>query len=195
MIEWRIPREKKRSDIWYFENALSDEQIHIIETASQHTEEMDGEVGNESPSAFAPDPKFRKSKVKWLSSSLPNMEGIYRTLTDFIISANADNFCKAISGIEILQYTVYDSSYEGFYGKHTDQFDEYNSFGVSRTLSFSIQLSDPSEYDGGDLVLYTNREIYAPRGKGTINFFDSTTVHEVTPVRRGVRKSLVGWVH
>ena len=59
-----------------------------------------------------------------------------------------------------------------------------------------MQLSDPSEYEGGELKLYNGHEpITIKREKGLIVFFPSYTLHEVTPVTKGERYTLVGWVH
>lgn len=70
-----------------------------------------------------------------------------------------------------------------------------------RKLSFSLQLSDPSTYVGGDLQFLTEpalnqppKLINAPKQQGTIIIFDPYIIHRVTPVKSGVRKSIVGWV-
>ena len=63
----------------------------------------------------------------------------------------------------------------------------------------TIQLSDGSEYDGGDFDSYdirpdmdkTSRGMM--KNKGTAFIFPSTLHHKVNPVTRGVRKSLVAW--
>jgi predicted 2-oxoglutarate/Fe(II)-dependent dioxygenase YbiX len=66
----------------------------------------------------------------------------------------------------------------------------------NRKLSFSVLLSDPSEYDGGDLLIYEGKgPIVVPKRQGMITFFPSSVLHEVTPVTRGVRRSIVSWIH
>jgi PKHD-type hydroxylase len=56
-------------------------------------------------------------------------------------------------------------------------------------------LSDPEEYEGGELLLKTSAfPIKTLNKKGTIIFFPSYVLHEVTPVTKGTRKTLVGWV-
>jgi len=58
-----------------------------------------------------------------------------------------------------------------------------------------MQLSDPDEYEGGDLQFMFNQKIVsAPREKGTIIVFPSFMMHRVTPITKGVRKSIAGWV-
>ena len=60
----------------------------------------------------------------------------------------------------------------------------------------SIQLSDENSYEGGDLLIdYSGDTYHAPRSKGSVIVFDSRLTHEVTPVTRGERYSLVKWFH
>lgn len=134
----------------------------------------------------------RKSNVYWLNE--PEYEWIYDKLQVAINYVNTTNFNKVLYGIEALQYTEYDSKYNGFYGPHTDCYEE--RLPLIRSLSFSVQISRPEEYVGGDVKIYHNEKIYmANRKYGTITFFDSKILHEVTPVTSGFRKSLVGWIH
>jgi len=69
-----------------------------------------------------------------------------------------------------------------------------------RKLSFSLQLSDPNTYQGGDLQFLRPpalnqpaKLITAPKTKGTIIIFPPSLQHRVTPVSKGIRKSIVGW--
>ena len=66
---------------------------------------------------------------------------------------------------------------------------------IIRKLSLSIQLSDPSSYEGGELVLYVGEEgITVPKEQGKLIAFPSFTLHEVKPVTKGERYSLVAWI-
>ena len=79
----------------------------------------------------------------------------------------------------------------GKYGKHVDC--SYNT--NIRKLSFTLQLSDPSDYDGGDLCLYFGEDAEViKREQGYVALFPSYVLHEVTPVTRGTRYSLVSWI-
>ena len=66
-------------------------------------------------------------------------------------------------------------------------------------MSLTVQLSDEDDYEGGDLILNDNKEesrsYKVSRGKGSVIVFDSRTLHQVTPVTKGVRYSLVKWYH
>ena len=67
-----------------------------------------------------------------------------------------------------------------------------------RKLSFSLQLTDPSEYTGGDVQIFDDiggRGMFTiPKERGTLCIFDSRTRHRVKPVKTGKRFVLVGWV-
>jgi PKHD-type hydroxylase len=65
-----------------------------------------------------------------------------------------------------------------------------------RKLSISVQLSDPSDYEGGELqIMDASSKVYTvPKEKGTVVVFDSRSVHRVRRIKSGERKSLVGWV-
>jgi PKHD-type hydroxylase len=65
----------------------------------------------------------------------------------------------------------------------------------NRKLSCVIQLSDPEDYDGGELQMNMGSQIVSiPKQKGLVTYFSSFVLHRVTPVTRGVRKSLVAWI-
>jgi PKHD-type hydroxylase len=66
-----------------------------------------------------------------------------------------------------------------------------------RKLSLIIQLTDPSEYEGGDFQFDSDIPQPDPaeiKQRGTVIVFPSFLRHRVTPVTSGVRRSLVSWV-
>jgi PKHD-type hydroxylase len=76
---------------------------------------------------------------------------------------------------------------------------------ASRKLSFSLQISPPDAYDGGDLQVAASAQGYigspldeqraALRVQGALIVFASFQLHRVAPVTRGTRLTVVGWVH
>ena len=58
-----------------------------------------------------------------------------------------------------------------------------------RKISFTLLLNE--DFEGGEFVLI-NQEI--PLKAGTMIFFQSDDYHQVNPVKKGVRNSLVGWI-
>jgi len=136
--------------------------------------------------------KVRRSPVSWIRSDVAENRWIFERMTNHITSINKQFFNYDLTDIQSLQFTRYDGSEGGFYGKHIDMM--YQGTGT-RKLSVSIQLSDGSEYEGGDLLLHTRDDAERPfKQQGTGIFFPSWTLHEVTPVTKGIRYSLVAWV-
>jgi PKHD-type hydroxylase len=135
------------------------------------------------------DSTFRQSEICWLDSNNDKNQWIYQRVTDFILGVNDKYFKFDLFGMQELQLTKYEAP-NMFYCKHTDK-----SFkGQPRKLSMTIQLSDSDNYEGGDLVLYGEKSYVIEKDIGSAVVFPSYTLHEVTPVTKGTRYSLVGWV-
>lgn len=134
--------------------------------------------------------KVRKSSVSWL---YPNdkLSWVYKRVTDSILYLNDNYFKFNLYGfIEGFQFTYYKSP-GGKYGKHVDR----GMDSQIRKLSLSIQLSDPLSYEGGNLNLYIeDNPIIIPKEQGKLIAFPSYILHEVTPVTKGERYSLVAWI-
>jgi len=137
-----------------------------------------------------PNNKARKSQIKWLNLN-PKTDWIYNKITDIAIEANTTWEFNLYSIIDSIQYTEY---YEG--GGQYDWHVDIGPKNIShRKVSVTIQLSDSDEYEGGELELWTGSGYHVmPRGKGVSTFFPSFTMHRVTPVTKGIRKSLVLWI-
>ena len=95
---------------------------------------------------------IRSSQISWLVPD--DLEWVYRRLTDIILNLNNRFFQFDIYGItETLQFTNYKAPSDN-YGKHIDKAQNF----PIRKLSVSIQLTDPKEYEGGELYLYDNEQ-------------------------------------
>jgi|TARA_Y100000114_G_scaffold58368_1_gene53361 PKHD-type hydroxylase len=147
----------------------------------------------------------RNSDLVWLSDLW-----IYKELHPYIHKANKDagwNFEWIRS--EACQFTKY--KLNQYYDWHCDSWDKpYEKKGpeqgMIRKLSMTCQLTDGSEYEGGELEfdfrnydpnmreeakhLKQAKEILS---KGSIIVFPSFIWHRVKPVTKGVRYSLVMW--
>jgi PKHD-type hydroxylase len=66
----------------------------------------------------------------------------------------------------------------------------------TRKISFSVNVNNDNEFEGGNLEfnLGGGEIITAPQSKGNITLFPSFLLHRITPVTRGVRKVLIGFV-
>lgn len=152
----------------------------------------DAQVGGDFSSPGGKNENIRKTTIGWVPTTEQNA-WLYRMLTDAVQRANKEWFGFDLNHIESLQYSIYNEG--DFYDAHVDH--HYQGVGqYPRKLSFSMQLSDPADYEGGDVMLITSQNPFPiPKEKGTITFFPSYTLHEVKPVTKGTRKALVGWVH
>ena len=132
----------------------------------------------------------RKSKVSWLFSN-DDMEWAFRRVTDIILNLNDRFFKFDIFGLhEGFQFTNYKAPSDK-YSKHVD--NRVNA--LVRKLSLSIQLTDSKEYEGGELYLYnSDKGELMDKTQGTLIMFPSYVLHEVMPVTKGERNSLVTWV-
>jgi len=136
--------------------------------------------------------EIRESNIFWIYPN-QNNTWLFRRATDVILDLNNKFFKFNISGLsEGFQFTNYKHPH-GHYGKHVDRgFDM-----VIRKLSISIQLTDPKKYTGGDLKLYNDSSKQGTtmeKKQGTLILFPSFTMHEVMPITKGERNSLVAWV-
>ena len=137
----------------------------------------------------------RKSKNAWID---PN-NWISAIAYNAIINANLQYFNYDIGNIwESVQVTVYNEDHS-HYEWHCDNVDvrEVQSIPTERKLSCSFLLSDPDDYDGGELQfnLSHNKFFKSVKPKrGIIYVFPSWIPHRVRPVTRGVRKSIVAWM-
>jgi len=95
-----------------------------------------------------------------------------------------------VEGKEEVQFMKYEVN--GHYDWHIDiGSDKHNK----RKLSFVIPLSDPDDYEGGELIIKTSsKDTSIPLKKGTIILFPAFMLHKVTPVTKGTRCIIAGWL-
>jgi PKHD-type hydroxylase len=174
----------------HLENVLTDEDIQKIEDAASEFEVMEGTVIGNLDNGEKPE--GRKSNISWIAPN-NNTSWLYQKIHSTVLSINKQYYHFDIEGIEAIQYTTYDAP-DGAYNMHIDY--NPNSI-VHRKISLTIQLSDDNSYEGGDLIVYPSSfdmPFKSLRKKGSMTSFLSHMIHEVTPVTKGTRKSLVVWV-
>ena len=85
-----------------------------------------------------------------------------------------------------------------FYGEHVDSavlHSKANQQWVRSDISCTLFLSDPQDYDGGELVIresFGDKRIKLPAGD--LILYPGSTVHQVSPVTRGARMASFFWV-
>ena len=145
----------------------------------------------------------RNCMVAWI-----NDKWNYEIINPFIHTANKQagwNF--ECDWNESSQFTIYEKGH--YYGWHADQKPEPNKNkdknldGKIRKLSLTLQLTDKTEYEGGDFQFMWIRDdtkgflnvitIDDARDIGTVIIFPSFIYHQVLPITKGKRETLVNW--
>ncbi len=194
--------------VWYFSD-IPEDIVTILEKDLK--DKFDPEMGDSRLMGDSLNKDKRNSQNAWI----PTTHWLGGFMWHYIERANRENFLydlRCIDG-ESMQYTQYGPGQ--FYSWHNDagiagaykpqsvgnrQEGLANDFlneniELVRKLSFVLQLSDPDDYEGGNLQLLDEggTSYFAPRKRGTVILFDSRTQHRVLPVKSGLRKSIVGW--
>ena len=198
---------------WYFKSALTPRFCdEVIKYALSQKEEMARTSGfghKELNKKEVLDLKRkRNSDLVWLNDTW-----IYKEIQPYVFAANKNagwNF--EWHRTESCQFTKYklnqyydwhcDSSDKPYVKKNTNDPDH----GKIRKLSMTCQLTDGSEYEGGELEFdYRDYEPHTREEdkhlkkckeilpKGSIIIFPSFIWHRVKPVTKGIRYSLVAW--
>jgi len=200
---------------WFFQSVLSKDFCdNLIKFGNQQREELaltGGQTekikeGKELTEDDLKDlKKKRDSNIVWL-----NEQWIYDEILPYVNTANQNagwNF--EFSWSESCQFTKY--KLDQYYDWHCDSwdkpygenFDNINLRGKVRKLSVTVSLSDPNDYEGGELEFdFRNLDPDKPanikiceeiKPQGSIVVFPSHVWHRVKPVTKGTRYSLVIW--
>lgn len=135
------------------------------------------------------DEKTRLSHVSWIPFGM--LEPMYRQLETVMHRTNLNHFgFDDMQLTEQAQYTEYSDG--GYYNWHMDSAVNCEKEPPVRKISMSLLLNHESEFEGGELELIEpNKKVFIKQGQAI--FFASFLSHRVTPVTKGVRKSLVVW--
>ena len=167
--------------IFQISNLLSQDEVTQLQSALASAEFIDG-----------------KLTAGWYAKQIKNNRQLKgsagQDLRDHIKAAleNHPLFQAAVRPkcIHSMLLSRYDPGMD--YGRHTDNalMGQYRS-----DVSFTVFLSDPSTYDGGELVIEgADRECSYKLSAGTAMIYPSSTLHRVDPIQRGTRLAAVGWV-
>lgn len=129
----------------------------------------------------------RNTKVKVVPRGEP-CRWIYTRVVDYVREINQQYFKFQLHNLTDFQILEYENT--GFYNTHLDIGTGDTS---RRKLSLVAFLTPREEYEGGELFLRPN---FPPieQKQGAAVIFPSYVPHEIKPVTKGVRHSLVTWV-
>lgn len=174
----------------YMDNVFTPEECDRIKKIALSKNKEEGSIIGKDNKNIQVD-TLRKNSLVWLTEQDQDLIWMYEKLAQATISLNNQFFKFDLYGFtEALQFTEYNAPND-FYIQHIDKL----LYGNSRKLSIVVQLTNPDEYEGGELQFNTggNELEVAHRTQGTLIAFPSYVVHAVSPVTKGVRHSLVGW--
>jgi PKHD-type hydroxylase len=137
---------------------------------------------------------IRSTQVAWVHRD-SRTEELYLRMEAVVLRLNAELFHFELSGLTTMQYAVYRQDEAGYFDWHNDYGRYRGDPGQEpRKITLSLQLSDGASYDDCDLEVRSAHPIdVAPRERGCLMGFRANALHRVTPITRGVRKSLVIW--
>ena len=192
---------------WFFKSAIPERICdEIVRYGKEQEKQMaltgDSQKDNLSNIELKNIQKKRKSDVVWMSD-----RWIYNEIQPYIYEANTcANWNFEWDWSEACQFTEYKEGQ--FYDWHCDSYiephnqpDNQNTHGKIRKLSMTVSLTNPKEYEGGDLEFDFRdtdkgsqpRICEEIREKGSVIVFPSFVWHRVKPVTKGTRHSLVCW--
>lgn len=136
------------------------------------------------------------------NEQLPPDSELARKLGNRIISAltASPRFVSAAVPLQIFPplFNRYAAAGGHHFGIHVDNAvrgDRLTGMRIRTDLSVTLFLSEPGEYDGGELVvedLYGSHEVKLPAGD--LVLYPSSSLHMVTPVTRGMRVASFFWL-
>lgn len=166
------------------ENFLTPEQARFVRELVEKAELGDGRATGSA-----------RLKLNRQSGGLaPGLEPAQRVIHEAIIS-NAEFSTFALPRHYRIFFNRYDPGM--YYKAHMDMaLMGIGTPHLLRTdLSFTVFLSDPAEYEGGEFRVETpfgeQRFKHRP---GTVICYPSDMLHEVLPVTRGSRLAAIGWI-
>jgi PKHD-type hydroxylase len=183
------PTEREHEPFVIWENGFTSEELDQIEAYCDALPQGKATIGGfDIGDNYT---EYRKSKVGWIRLN-PESRWIYDKMAWIARQLNSMFYRFDLAGfVEDMQFTIYDGD-----GDHYEwHIDAGGTYPAPRKFSLVLQLTDPAEYDGGELQLQVGKDLsLVRRERGLVAAFPSYTLHRVTPVTSGIRKTIVVWV-
>ncbi len=172
--------------IFSIDHILSPDELADIKEVLEHAEFVDGKltagwhaklVKNNQQLKAGTTQKVLKSKIRAALSKNALFQSAIRP-----------------KSVHSLLFSRYDLGMS--YDTHVDNALMESASGLSRSdVSFTIFLSSPQDYEGGELIVegVQSEQSYKLEA-GSAIVYPSTTLHRVNPVTKGTRLVVVGWV-
>jgi PKHD-type hydroxylase len=180
----------------YWKGHLSAQDCADIVEACKKYPPVEGQVGHGGVTVY--NPTVRRSQIRWIPRFDQRFANLFGRMATLFAEANRNAFGFDVTEFHEIQFTEYPATTAGHYDWHHDT-TWVSSQLFRRKLSMVIQLSDPANYEGGELELAEADCTHLPnptelKQQGTVIVFPSFLRHRVTPVTAGLRYSLVSWM-
>ena len=180
------------NDFYYYKNIFNDQMIKELEdmvhTNYQFSKGRTGiaELGSDTDSY-----RTNNRDIAYITP-MPHSKWLYDLLFPLALEANEKLFHFDIDIVtDPIHYVIYPED-----GGHLDWHMDTGAYGVNkRKIAMTVQLSDPSEYEGGEFEIWFGgqQSVVVPREKGDVICFPAFCMHRVRPITKGQRKCLVFW--
>jgi PKHD-type hydroxylase len=165
---------------------LTRDAVARVRAAIQAADWVDGNVTSGRQSALA-----KRNR------QLPEDSAVAREMGGLILDALGRSALFVAAALPLKVYPPLFNRYgvgEGF-GTHVDnaiRIRRGTDFRIRSDLSATLFLSDPEDYDGGELIAADGAPIRLPAGDMIL--YPAATLHRVTPVTRGERIASFFWI-
>ncbi len=172
--------------IFTLDDIVTSEELEMFRTTLEQAEFIDG-----------------KTTAGWHAKLVKNNQQLNKTTTDAqLLRDQVQTILKrnALFQSAVLPKKVHSILFSCYqvgmaYGSHTDNALMGDQEFWRADVSFTLFLSDPSTYTGGELVIENSDEERCYKLKaGSMIVYPSSTLHRVETVTDGVRLAAVGWV-
>jgi len=173
---------------YHWHKALDDATCDFLLSKTDWSQEIDATVMDSAEGRL--DQTARRTKVVWEEP----LSLVCNVLSEYTRAANmAAKWQFDLLFPEKTQMTKYLGEDNGYYNWHHDMLPMENEHNIVRKLSCVALLSDPSEFEGGELQFANSKQNMLTE-RGTIVVFPSFMEHRVTPVTAGERITAVSWM-
>jgi PKHD-type hydroxylase len=178
---------------YYYEKLFSHEFCDYVIKRGNSLKKQAARIGSIDKAGII-NPKVRNSNIIWINDK-EILDPIKSVMQEANKKANW-NFNLDLNLDLVAQFTIYNKNQH--YHWHCDSYKTERN----RKLSFTLNLSDPNTYKGGDFEFdfkeNKNKNKFEKlsflKSKGSCVVFPSFLYHRVTPVKKGTRYSLVVWL-
>jgi PKHD-type hydroxylase len=163
-------------------NVLSDAEVKTVVAALKRVRFVDGRA----TAGFAA--RAVKNNRQAVGSDR-SLETVRKLIAARILGNEVFRLAVRPKALSALLFSRYEKSMH--YGAHVD---DALIQGMRSDVSYTLFLSNPKEYDGGELTIESvSGEEMFKLAAGSLVAYPSTTLHQVATVTRGIRLAAAGW--